>query len=474
MPRKPKVEKQTITVIVNGKPVAVILHPPIGSRKSWYVYWSGLVSSKSTGQAKLEAAIVVAEEMVKNGGKKASVADSVLSDEEFEQIQRAHFSRKQDPAAQLRASKTLDDCLEAIAAFKEISGLPQVTLATADDCAAFQRKAMTLPKNWRKQYPRSKKEVERLSANTVLKWSRALQAAFERANRNAGRKSVRGIVEEHKLLSANPWKQFTWIDGTKRPIRQFDANELLSFLNYLETKWHGMTVATAVAKVCLWSWGRRAEVMGLQWPSLRVVGDERHFEILGKWGIEKWFRVPEGLYQELVRLKTDSNFVFATYNDQLRAFHERGQRFAKARMVTAAFDPVNLGDWFHERIVRWSTSEQKGRATTHIFRKTSLQYARSGEDVNRQIAADARLSEGVMMTNYVKETDEQMRAKSKRMFARILASLPSEVAIRYGHVEVGPGNLKERIKAAATAEDWKRVAELTADLNREALPPTGS
>ncbi len=432
------------------------------------------MTSKSTGQAKLEDAIVVAEVMVKSGGKKPTIADTVLSDEEFEQIQHAHFDRKQDPAAQSRAAKTLDDCLEAIAAFKEITGLTEIARATADDCAAFQRKALTLPKNWRKQYPNSKKDVEHLAANTVLKWSRALQAAFERANRNAGKKSVRGVVEENKLLAANPWKQFTWIGGTKRPIRQFDGDELLSFLSFLETKWSGVIVATSVAKVCLWSWGRRAEVMGLQWSSYRHVGGEHHFEIIGKWGVEKWFRVPENLYQELLRLKTESSFVFAAHNTQLRTFHEQHGRVNQARRVTSAFNPVNLGDWFHEQIVAWSKTQPKGHATTHLFRKTSLQYARIGEDVNRQIAADARLSEGVMMTNYVKETDEQMRAKSNRMFARVLASLPAEVAARYGHTEDQHGGLKERIKAAAAAEDWKLVAELTAELNRqEDLPLTG-
>ena len=173
MPRKPQVEKQTITVIVNGKPVAVILHPPTSTRKSWYAYWPGLVSSRSTGQSKLEDALLVAEDMVKSGGKRADLRDAVLTDGEFEEIQRAHFGRKQDPAAQLRAAKTLDDCLEAVAAFKDITGLEQVTRATADDCAAFQRQALALPKNWRKQYPNSKKNVNHLSANTVLKWSRA-------------------------------------------------------------------------------------------------------------------------------------------------------------------------------------------------------------------------------------------------------------------------------------------------------------
>ena len=60
MPRKPKLEKQTIAVIVNGTPVAVTLFPPTDSRKSWYAYWTGLVASKSTGHRKLADAVVAA------------------------------------------------------------------------------------------------------------------------------------------------------------------------------------------------------------------------------------------------------------------------------------------------------------------------------------------------------------------------------------------------------------------------------
>jgi hypothetical protein len=472
MPRKPQLKKETTQVLVNGTPVKIILHPPTGRRTSWFAYWSGLVASKSTGQSNLEDAILVAQKMVTSGGNQPVLADAILTDEEFERIQQVHFGRKTDPAAKQRAAKSLDDCLEAIAAFRDITGIKPVATARPDDCAAFQRQALTLPKNWRKQYPNSKKKVATLSPNTVLKWSRALQAAFDRANRNAGRKSVRGVVDGQKLLTENPWKQFTWIDGTRKPIRQFDGAELLSLLDYLEQHWAGVSVTAAVVKVCLWSWGRRAEVMGLSWDSLRTVGNERHFEIVGKWGIDKWFRVPEVLYQELLSLRTDSPFVFAAYPRQLREFYERRDRQRESRMVAVEFKPVNLGDWFHEQIVDWSAKQPKGRATLHVFRKTSLQYARSGEDLNRQVAADARLSEGVMMTNYVKETDEQMRAKSNRMYRRILASLDSKVAQRYGHAETEESLSKEQLQAAVVAEDWKLVDELTKRLKGQKLTRT--
>lgn len=466
MPRKPKPPaKQSIQVIVNGKPVTVTLHPPSGRRSSWYAYWNGLTASKSTGQTKLEDAIQAAEAMLKNGGSQILLADAVLTDEEFEEIQRVHFARKHDPAAQRRAAKTLAGCLDAIAAFREITGLKPITTATADACAAFQRKALTLPKNWRHQYPNSQPAPECLSANTVLKWSRSLQAAFERANRNATkRKCVRGVVAEAKLLSSNPWNQFPWIEGKRRPLRQFDAAELLAVLDYFALQWPGLSVATALAKVFLWSSGRRLEVASLTWPDLRVVGDEHHFRIIGKWGVEKWFRIPPGLYQELLAVRTASPFVFAAYTSQLGQVYANRTRHVPAKNVAGTFDPENLANWFYKKLKAWSRALPKGHATTHIFRKTSLQYARQGEDVNRQVAADARVSETVLMTHYVHETDEQLRAKSNRTYDRIAASLSAEVAQRYGYVPTRGQDVAEELQAAVATKDWELAARLIAAL----------
>ncbi len=197
MPRKPKARKRKITVVVGGRPIAVTLFPPGGSRKSWYAYWTGLVASKSTGERDVEAALAVAEHMVRNGGKRGRLADTILTDEEFEAIQRTHYGKKQDSKAKARAEKTLRTCLEAMAAFGQISGVSPISTATADDCARFQHEALKRPKNWRLRYPNRKKEgVEDLSPNTVLKWSRAIQAAFERANMNGGKKCVRGVVND--------------------------------------------------------------------------------------------------------------------------------------------------------------------------------------------------------------------------------------------------------------------------------------
>jgi integrase len=462
MPRKPKVEKKTITVIVNTKPVAVILHPPTKSRKSWYAYWPGLVTSKSTGREKYEDAVVVAEEMVKSGGKKPTVTDAVLTDQEFEKIQRTHYARKTGASAQARSAKSLEDCLDAITAFKAITCLPHIVQATADDCARFQAEAVDRPVNWRKQFPKSKKTDQCLSANTVLKWSRSLQAAFERVNRGAGKKCVRGVVAETKLLNANPWAQFTWIEGTSRPIRPFDAAELLGFLTYLDTSFPTVPAATLAAKVFLWSCCRKLEVAGLTWDALRVVGTEFHFEVEGKWGVKRWFQVPEALYRELIAHRAEDRYVFSGYSEQIRRLHANNAGCLKK--IRDQFTPDNFGRWFYERVKEWSTTLPGGKAYVHLFRKTGLQFAHDGEeeDVSQKVASDAGVSHTVLLNHYVVP---KLWRQSSRTYRRLLASLPAEVARRYGYEEGPREQLERELGAARTEGRWSRVAELAALLD---------
>jgi len=467
MPRKPQpARKRKITVVVEGVTVDVMLHPPAGTRRSWYAYWSGLTTSRSTGHTDFAEAVKAAEDMLRSGGRKRRADESVLSDEEFEEIQRRHFAKKKGELAQKKSSKSLTVCLEALSAFRAISGVQPITIATADDCERFQNAALALPSNWRSQHPKKREDADLLSPNTVIKWSVALQAAFERASRSSGKKCVRGVVPEAKLLTENPWKNFTWIEGSDTVIRQFDGSELVSFLDFLESAWKGVTVGPLMAKLHLWSSSRREEIAGLRWDSLRIVRDEVHFEVVGKWNVLKWFRIPEPVYRDLEAIRTDSAFVFGAFPDQLRRFHEIGVRPWLAKWIKSEFDVYNTGRWFYERVADWSKTLPNGSASTHVFRKTTLQYARRGEDINRQVASDARVSEAVMMSNYVKETDEEMRQKSNRIFARIRASLPSVAAKRYGFIETEKDRLVSEFHRAAEAKDWAAVAQIAACLEQ--------
>jgi integrase len=470
MPRKPVVEKQQVSIVIDGTPVAVTLHPPQGTRRSWYAYWNGLVASKSTGRHEFDAAVAAAEAMLKawkqgGEGHRPLPTDGVMTDDEFEAIQRKYYGRKTDPAAAMRSRSSLTSCMEAIRAFKTISGLDRIVLATPADCERFQTMALTKPKNWQRSYPRMKpaEEVERLSPNTVVKWSTALQAAFQRANRNGGKKCVRSVVEEGRLLVSNPWSQFTWIEGREKPIRHLDAGEIASFLDFLETDWAEVAVGPLMAKVFIWSACRLQEVMGLEWSFLRRAGEEIHFHVIGKWGIPRWIRIPPAVLGQLEAHRTRSPFVFAAYCDQDRRHHELKGRPDLAAKVLRVYDPANPANWFGNRMDDWSSTLASGHAHTHLLRKTTLQFARIGEDANRAVAADARVGEAVMMASYVREGDEQLRQSSNRTYARIVAALPPDLARRMGYEAAAvPADPEAAIREAMAARDWGRVAELSA------------
>lgn len=469
MPAKPKTAKHTTTVVVNGKPMKVILHPPQKSRRCWYAYWKGILSSKSTGQRKLEDAIVTVDGMVRSwassqNGKPVLLVAGPMSDQEFDEIQRVHFSKHQEAEDQTRAKKTHKIYDEASTAFRRITSLTPIALATADDCAKFQQVALTLPKNWRQQHPRSEEHVNCISPNTVLKWSRALQAAFERTNRNAGKKCVRGVVPEGKLLAENPWNQFTWIGGRKRPIRQFSHEELVGFLDFLKTRWSGVTAGSALAKMFLWSRCRLSALTSLRWEVYRPVGAEHHFHVIEKQGVEWWFRAPDLLFKELMLLRGDSPYVFAAYNEQLRIFHRESSRSERAAMVGKEFKPTCLGDWFYDRLAEWSASSSNGHAHPHVYRKTSLQLCWDGEDRKAQTIRDTCVGEGVLRSHYLQRTDRERHQESNRNFKRIIAGLPDEVARRYGHIESSCSDLQKKLEKAIAANDWSTVSNLSADL----------
>lgn len=306
---------------------------------------------------------------------------------------------------------------------------------------------------------------------------------------------MRGVVANGKLLTSNPWMQFTWIGGTERPIRHFDDADLLSFLTFLEATWRGVPIAATAAKVFLWSCCRKLEVVGLKWEDTRLVfedgraGQPRvigisewekavekprlrqfHFYVDAKMGVERRFRVPEALFQELLAQRTDSEFVFAAYTDQIRQVHADNHGCLKK--IKDEFTAQNFGRWFYERVREWSASHPQGSAYVHIFRKTALQFALDGEEdeASKKVADDAGVTEGVLLGHYAQP---KLWRKSNRTYRRILDSLPAEVAQRYGHAEDERSKLERQLRQAVDAQNWELVATLSARLGKERRPETG-
>jgi hypothetical protein len=70
------------------------------------------------------------------------------------------------------------------------------------------------------------------------------------------------------------------------------------------------------------------------------------------------------------------------------------------------------------------------------------------------------------MTNYVKETDEEMRQRSNRTHRRILASLFPKVARRYGHFEEIGSELESRLRVAINIKNWALVSQIATQLEQ--------
>jgi len=221
-----------------------------------------------------------------------------------------------------------------------------------------------------------------------------------------------------------------------------------------------------MCKVFLWSWAEKTKLQSfLVWLSSgRQRAPLRDGREMGR---REMVPDPERVYLELEGFRTDSPFVFAAFSDQLRSFHASSSQPWQASQVRAQFDPENLGEWFYRQVSLWSESLVRGKAYVHVFRKTSLQYARRGDDANARLANDARVGKGVMLTSYVKESDEEMRHSSSRMFARIRSSLRPDVALRYGYDEPMTSPLEQQLNEAIAAQDWQLATRLTAQLAQQ-------
>ena len=106
----------------------------------------------------------------------------------------------------------------------------------------------------------------------------------------------------------------------------------------------------------------------------------------------------------------------------------------------------------------------------HVFWKTSLQYAVTAGDREQEVADDASVSPSVLMNNYARLADQELRHKGNRTFQRIRSSLPLEVALRYGWLEKPGDVLIEKIDLARQRGDWDAVARLAEELNRMRRP----
>lgn len=105
-------------------------------------------------------------------------------------------------------------------------------------------------------------------------------------------------------------------------------------------------------------------------------------------------------------------------------------------------------------------------AYLHVFRKTALQHALSGEHIQETVAAEARISPTVMRASYARPSDDESRGMSNGTFDRIRRSLPVEVAVQYGCEDKPVDRLAEKLDSARMDGDWEAVARLASELTQ--------
>ncbi|TWT91184.1 hypothetical protein [Neorhodopirellula pilleata] len=116
-------------------------------------------------------------------------------------------------------------------------------------------------------------------------------------------------------------------------------------------------------------------------------------------------------------------------------------------------------------VAEWSKDSPKGSAYLHVFRKTGLQLALSGEHQISDVAKDASITSGVMEASYAQEFDEELWRKSNRTYRRIRASLTQEVAVRYGDDDSERERLLEELDLARMKLDWEKVSQLAKQID---------
>jgi hypothetical protein len=120
----------------------------------------------------------------------------------------------------------------------------------------------------------------------------------------------------------------------------------------------------------------------------------------------------------------------------------------------------------YRQVFDWSQSLPKGSAYLHVFRKTALQHALSGEHIEQAVAEEACVTPAVMRASYARASDEEFRRMSNRTFRRIRSSLPVEVASRYGYEEKPADRVMEQLDLARSLGNWETVARLAEELTR--------
>ena len=240
-----------------------------------------------------------------------------------------------------------------------------ITRATPDDCAAFQRKALKLPKTTAaSHYPRASRRSPPATAPTPSSSGRSpSRRPGSGPGGPAARSASAGVVDERSCWRTTPGGSSPGSRASTGP----SASSTARSCSPCWTTWsasgpayRGRADGQGLLLVLRPAVGSIGLTLG---PAPDASAREWHFQVVGKWGVKKWFRCPQAVpgaarrpHRRPPRLRR--------LHGQLRQFHREERPGGRpGELVNETFSPACLGDWFHERLAEWSAACPKAGPT---------------------------------------------------------------------------------------------------------------
>lgn len=446
---------KSMTVEKDGQILTVYLHPPGTFRNPNYWAWT-CKKVNINGRSLKVGTFAEAKERVFAWFKAEPIREervrqerAILSWDDWEAIQVDHTS-KRTTKDRVRAERMLTECRKAQRLIVAITGAEHASAVDADTVGRFQIECRIRISKYGRPY-----------GNTTIRKTLAhLSASFNRCNRKAGKKCVRGVVVADKLLDGNPFEQVQWVEADDKPVRQFTVEQLKSFFGW-KIIGH-CPLISLFAKTSLWACGRLEEMTELRWDWVDSAGYISIPDDAAKWGKGKAVRVPPAFLAELQRHRSDSPFVWAGYVEQLRDYHlTRGHRASAHKLK--GFAPQRLRVTFQKWIAEWGDdSKATDGLSHHNFRKTGLQWSRENQlrSTEGDFARAANVTLDVAKKHY---TTTPQRIWADLVFRNIASELgkDEELAVMMGFEKAtAPITPMDAVQAAINAGDWDEAARL--------------
>jgi len=378
-----------ISVNVAGRMVQAYLHPPntVKNPKYWYYSCDEIgASRRSLKVTTLVDARVAVTSLITDS--LTSVRNAGLSWSEFRAIQVTHFGMR---ANEKKSGRTLEAGNCSLRMFLALVNPESPGDVTPDMVGRFQ--ILCREKGY--------------SPATVHKALTHLSSGFNRCCASSGRRCIRGVVDDSKLLGSNPFMHVRWIEPRVSVKRQFGVDDIKNLMSW--PKIGKIPSSRLFIQVSLWSAGRIEEMTEIKPEWL----DGCYLTIpdsVAKWGKGRCVRFPESIAAQLAK-------GWRSFPEELRQ-HHRSVGKSNLAVQVMDFEPRRF-QYRMQRIIRdWAYRNNVRGLSHHSLRRTALQWSRE-QQIRKSEAGYAEASNVNLSVGNTHYTVEPRRLLADIVYANI-------------------------------------------------------